>query len=362
MATPPEPPSPPHKRRTRYTGTHPRRFEERYKEHDAERYPDIVPHVLAKGRTPAGQHVPILVEEVLGVLAPAAGERAVDCTLGYGGHAHRILERLHPGGTLMGMDADPLELPRTEARLRKLGHDERTFLARRSNFAGLLSVLAGAGWTDGADVLLADLGVSSMQLDDPARGFTFAADGPLDMRMNPSRGLSAAQWLERQDQARLTEVLAENADEPHAERIAEALTSARGRVATTRELAELVRHALARSASEDEAERSVRRVFQALRIEVNDEFAALDVLLRSLPLALRAGGRVAILSFHSGEDRRVKQAFRAGKRAGVYAAIAPDVIRASAQERHENPRSGPAKLRWARRASTANGGGGPAVG
>jgi len=351
MTTPPGPPSPPHKRRARYSGTHPRRFEDRYKEHDAERYPDIVPHVLAKGRTPAGQHVPILVEEVLGVLAPAAGERAVDCTLGYGGHAQRILERLEPGGMLIGLDADPLELPRTEARLRKLGHGENAFMTRRSNFAGLLSVLAGAGWPDGVDVLLADLGVSSMQLDDPARGFTFAAEGPLDMRMNPARGLSAAQWLERQDQARLTEVLTENADEPHAERIAEALTSARGQVATTRSLAELVRQSLARSASADEAEQSVRRVFQAIRIEVNDEFAALDALLRSLPLALRPGGRVAILSFHSGEDRRVKQAFRAGERGGVYAAVAPDVIRATSRERHDNPRSGSAKLRWARRAA-----------
>jgi len=201
-----------------------------------------------------------------------------------------------------------------------------------------------------------------MQLDDPARGFTFAAEGPLDMRMNPSRGVSAAQWLERQDEARLTQVLAENADEPHAERIAEALTSARGQVASTRALAELVRQALASHASEDEAELSVRRVFQAVRIEVNDEFAALDALLRSLPLALRPGGRVAILSFHSGEDRRVKQAFRAGERAGTYAATAPDVIRASAQERHDNPRSGSAKLRWARRASGANGGGGPEMG
>jgi len=362
MTTPPGPPSPPHKRRPRYPGTHPRRFEERYKELDAEKYPDIVPHVLAKGRTPAGQHVPILVEEVLEVLAPVAGERAVDCTLGYGGHAERILHRLMPGGSLIGLDADPLALPRTEARLRKLGHDEHAFVARRSNFAGLLSVLGEAGWTGGADVILADLGVSSMQLDDPSRGFTFGAEGPLDMRMNPSRGLSAAEWLERQGPARLTEVLSKNADEPHAERIAEALGRVRGRIATTQALADLVRSALAHDVSADEAEHSVRRVFQALRIEVNDEFGALDALLRALPLGLRPGGRVAVLSFHSGEDRRVKQAFRAGERAGVYAAIADDVIRASSQERHDNPRSRPAKLRWAKRRGGTQGDDGRGVG
>ncbi len=363
MTTPPGPPSPPHKRRQRYSGTHPRRFEERYKELDAARYPDIVPHVLAKGRTPAGQHVPILVDEVLGLLAPAPGEHAVDCTLGYGGHAERLLERLSPGGRLLGLDADPVELPRTEARLRSLGHDESSFVAKRSNFAGLLAALGEAGWADGADVILADLGVSSMQLDDPARGFTFGADGPLDMRMNPSRGLSAAQWLERQEVKRLAEVLRENADEPHAERIAEAIARARGQLSTTQALAELVQSTFERAVPEDEVEQSVRRVFQALRIEVNDEFAALDALLRALPLALRPGGRVAIVSFHSGEDRRVKQAFREGERSGVYSAVAPDVIRASGQERHDNPRSRPAKLRWAKRAALeADGGGGSGVG
>ena len=356
MTSPPGPPSPPHKRRPRYPGTHPRRFEQRYKELDAEHHPEILPHVLAKGRTPAGQHVPILVEEVLEVLAPRPGERALDCTLGFGGHARRLLERLHPGGRLVGLDADPQELPRTEARLRKLGFDEHAFVAKRSNFAGLLAVLAEAGWSDGADVILADLGVSSMQLDDPARGFTFADDGPLDMRMNPARGSSAAQWLERVDAARLANVLRENADEPHDERIAEYLVLARGRLATTRALADAVRQALAPSVPEDEVDSSVRRVFQALRIEVNDEFGALDALLRALPRALRPGGRVAILSFHSGEDRRVKQAFRRGERGGEYAAVAPDVIRASGRERHDNPRSRPAKLRWARRASPPSGG------
>lgn len=346
----PEKPTPERRRRPRYRGTHPRRFEEKYKELAAEQYPDIVPHVLAKGRTPAGQHVPILVEEVLSVLAPAPGERAVDATLGWGGHARRLLERLVPGGVLLGLDVDPLELPRTEARLRKAGFGEDALVVRRSNFAGLRAAVAAQGWIDGADVLLADLGVSSMQIDDPKRGFTFGADGPLDMRMNPNRGLPAADWLARTDTATLARVLRENADEPHADAIAEAITAIPEALRTTGALAERVRAAVAGLAKEDEADGSVRRVFQALRIEVNDEFGALDALLRDLPACVRPGGRVAILTFHSGEDRRVKKSFVAGERAGFWARIAPEVIRPSGRERHDNPRSKPAKMRWAVRA------------
>jgi len=347
--TPDDTPAP-HRRRPRYRGTHPSRFEEKYKELAPERYPDIVPHVLAKGRTPAGQHVPILVEEVLQVLAPAPGERAVDATLGFGGHARRLLERLAPGGRLLGLDVDPVEIARTEARLRALGHGEDTFVARRGNFAGLAAALAGIGWSDGADLVLADLGVSSMQIDDPARGFTFGAEGPLDMRMNPARGLPASEWLARARRDRIEAVLRENADEPHAAAIGAALDAARGTLATTRELADVVREALADGAGAARADDSVRRVFQALRIEVNDEFGALEAFLRALPSGLRPGGRVAVLSFHSGEDRRVKHAFSEGRRDGTWAAIAPEVVRASARERHDNPRARPAKLRWAVRA------------
>lgn len=350
MSIPPDDSGAPHRRRPRYRGTHPRRFEERYKELAPERWPDIVPHVLAKGRTPAGQHVPIMVEEVLAALAPAPGERAVDATLGYGGHARRLLERLAPGGRLLGLDVDPVELPRTEARLRALGFGEHVLAVRRSNFAGLPAALAAEGWADGADLVLADLGVSSMQIDDPARGFTFGDDGPLDMRMNPNRGLPAAAWLERVAEAKLAAALRENADEPHAEAIAAALAARRGRLATTRALADAVRAAVAGGARGDEAEQCVRRVFQAIRIEVNEEFAALDAFLRALPACLRPGGRAAILTFHSGEDRRVKQAFRQGERDGAYSAVAGEVVRASAAERRDNPRSKPAKLRWARRA------------
>ncbi len=347
MSEPPDDPSPAHQRRPRYRGTHPRRFEEKYKELAPERYPAIVPHVLAKGRTPAGQHVPIMVEEVLAVLAPVAGERAVDATLGWGGHAQRLLAAIAPGGRLLALDADPIELPRAEERLRRLGHGKDALCTRRCNFAGLQGALAGIGWSDGADVVLADLGLSSMQIDNPARGFTYGDDGPLDMRMNPARGASAAAWLERASLAQLTHVLAENADEPHAELIAETLNAARGRLRTTQALAVAVRRAVGGDADADAA---VRRVFQALRIEVNDEFGALETFLRALPTCLRPGGRAAVLSFHSGEDRRVKHAFTLGARDGTYAEIARDVIRASTAERHDNPRSRPAKLRWAKRA------------
>ncbi len=343
-------PAPEHRRRPRYRGTHPKRFEDKYKELAAEQYPDIVPHVLAKGRTPAGQHVPIMVEEVLSVLAPAPGERGVDATLGWGGHARRLLERLTPGGTLLALDADPVELPRTEERLRKSGFGEDALVIRRSNFAGLRSALAAQGWSDGADVVLADLGVSSMQIDNPARGFTFGADGPLDMRMNPNRGLPAADWLARAEAATVARVLRDNADEPLADAIAEALASAGGALRTTAALAERVRAAVAGLAKEDDVDGSVRRVFQALRIAVNDEFGALDALLRDLHLCLRPGGRVAILTFHSGEDRRVKKSFVAGERAGLWSSIAPEVVRSSGRERHDNPRSKPAKMRWAVRA------------
>jgi len=348
MTNPPDEPGPAHQRRPRYPGTHPRRFEQRYKELAADQYPEIVPHVLAKGLTPAGQHVPVMVDEILEVLAPAPGERAVDATLGWGGHAGRLLERLAPGGQLLGLDADPIELPRTETRLRRLGFDESRFIARRTNFAGLYAALIGAGWNDGTDMVLADLGVSSMQIDNPARGFTFGAQGPLDMRMNPNRGQPASALLSRLAPDRLARLLAEHADEERAPELAEALA---GRLfEETTALADAIRSALPRLGAEGR-EDAVRRVFQALRIAVNDEFTALEALLRHLPSCLNPGGVVAILSFHSGEDRRVKQAFKSGLRDGTYDAIADDVLRPSPAECRANPRAKAAKLRWACRHS-----------
>src|SRR5262249_9309673 len=312
-------------------------------ERDPQRYAETVEKVLASGKTPAGTHRPIMVAEILEVLAPKPGEVAVDCTLGYGGPARGNLARIQPRGRRLGLDADPIELPKTEARLREAGFGPQTFVAVRSNFAGLPQALATAELS-GADCILADLGVSSMQLDDPVRGFSTKFDGPLDMRMNPQRGFAASILLEKTSVAALTRMLEENADEPRAHELASALA---GRTfPTTQSLAAGVRGVIPQL-NKDEADLTVRRVFQALRIEVNDEFSALDMLLRYLPSCLNPGGRIAILTFHSGEDRRVKKSFEAGLRDGVYADIAREVIRPTPEERHNNPRSSPAKLRWA---------------
>ena len=338
-------PAPPHRRRVRYSGKNPRRFEEKYKERDPQRYAGTVAKVLASGKTPAGTHRPIMVVEILAALAPKPGELAVDCTLGYGGHAQEILARLQPNGKLIGLDADPIELPKTEARLRAAGFGPEIFTAVRSNFAGLPQALAGLNLSR-ADCILADLGVSSMQIDDPARGFSVKTDGPLDMRMNPQRGFPASALLEKTSPDALAKLFQENADEPRADELSVAL--AKKSFATTKTLAAAIRDALPRL-GKDDLNLTVRRVFQALRIAVNDEFAALDMLLRHLPACLNPDGRVAILTFHSGEDRRVKKSFQSGFRDGLYADIAHEVIRPTPEERYDNPRSSPAKLRWARK-------------
>lgn len=339
----------PHVRRPRYRGTHPRAFHEKYKEHDPERYADDVAKVVASGKTPAGTHRPIMVGEVLRVLAPAPGAFAVDATLGYGGHTADLLSAVHPGGRVLALDVDPIELPKTEARLRARGFGPDVLTVRRSNYAGLVQALAAEGLPP-ADLVLADLGLSSMQIDDPSRGFTFKREGPLDLRMNPQRGQPASALLASLDARRLARLLEENADQPDADALARALTE-RQRVApivTTAALAAAVRESLpSPGARRDERDDDVRRVFQALRIAVNDEFGALDAFLRHLPQCLASGGRVAILTFHSGEDRRVKQAFKTGLAAGVYARIAETVELAGAEERRSNPRSASAKLRWA---------------
>ena len=344
----------PHRRRRRYAGKNPRRFEDKYKELNPERYAAEVAKVLAAGKTPAGSHRPIMVAEILSVLALQPGEHVVDCTLGFGGHTREMLARIVPGGRLIGLDVDPIELPKTTARLRSAGWGEDVFTAVRSNFAALPKVLAKLG-LDGVDAVLADLGVSSMQLDDPARGFTFKADSPLDLRMNPSRPPSAADWLARVSTADLATALTENSDEPHAEVLARELTARRCRTPFTRtlQLANAIRAILIRNDPRHDPKADddcVRRVFQAIRIAVNDEFGVLDLFLRQLPSCLKAGGRVAILTFHSGEDRRVKHAFREGLRAGQYSATSEEVVRAGPEERRANPRSSSAKLRWAVRA------------
>ena len=333
-------PRPP--RRKRYSGKNPRRFEEKYKEHDPARFTETVAKVIASGKTPAGSHVPIMVDECLEALALGPGMAGVDCTLGYGGHALRILERITPGGKLTGLDQDPIELPKTLERIRKAGFGEDSFEAARSNYAGIARTLNGRS----VDFIFADLGCSSMQFDDPSRGFSFKHAGPLDMRMNPNRGISAAEWLARVSPEKLELALHENSDEPRAESLAAALAGKSFR--DTLELAAAIRAAV--HADPDETELTVRRVFQAVRIAVNEEFVALDAFLRVLPHCLKPGGRAVILTFHSGEDRRVKKAFQSGLRDGVFSEASDGVITAGPEERRMNPRSAPAKLRWAMKA------------
>jgi len=339
----------PFRRRVRYRGTHPRRFEEKYKELDPERDPETIAKVIASGKTPAGQHRPILVAEVLDKLAPQPGERGADVTLGYGGHSEALLERLRPGGRLLALDVDSAQLPRTEARLRGLGHDEEALVVQRSNYAGLAGVLAQIGWSDGVDFLLADLGLSSMQIDNPARGFSYKHDGPLDMRMNPERHASARDWLARCKVDKLTRALVEGSDEPRAEPLARAIVAASSKapIETTRQLRRVIESTLPTRMDDETRSATVTRVFQAIRISVNDEFSALDAFLAQLPGCLRPGGRVAILSFHSGEDRRVKHHFRDGLRGGDYCEIAPEIVRPGLQEIGGNPRAAAAKMRWA---------------
>jgi 16S rRNA (cytosine1402-N4)-methyltransferase len=344
----------PHQRRVRYTGTHPKRFEEKYKELDPVRHADAIKKVMDRGQTPAGMHRPICVKEILDLLRPQPGETGLDATLGFGGHSQEILNKLIPGGHLFAVDVDPLELPRTEARLRGLGYGEAALSVRRMNFSEIATLLPEAG--GGFDVVLADLGVSSMQIDNPARGFSFKADGPLDLRLDPSSGQSASELLLSVTRQRLRDLLVDNADEPYAVPLAAALQGQY--LETTTQLADLVRQTLAgvfkSSMPEEErvaeTKRALQRTFQALRIEVNDEFGVLDRFLEVLPRCLKPGGRVVIMSFHSGEDRRVKKAFQTGERNGTFSSVAAELIRPSFEEQRSNPRSSSTKLRWAVRA------------
>ena len=280
------PEEPPRKRRLRYKGKNPRQFEEKYKELNPEKYAADVAKVLKSGHTPAGSHRPVLVQEVLEVLDPQAGQTGLDATLGYGGHARELLARIAPGGRLFGIDVDPIEIVRTEARLRGLGFTEKELRVRQLNFAGIPKMLPDAG--GGFDFILADLGVSSMQLDNPARGFTFKTEGPLDLRLNPERGQPASVFIRSLSEEALAKILWVHADEAHAPAIAKAIHQKRHSILTTTALADTVREALgwdADAGSEKETTKAIQRAFQALRIAVNDEFSALEQFLRNLPFS-----------------------------------------------------------------------------
>ncbi|MFC1510181.1 16S rRNA (cytosine(1402)-N(4))-methyltransferase RsmH [Candidatus Omnitrophota bacterium] len=336
------------KRRVRYKGKHPRQFKEKYKEHNFEKYPQDVLKVIASGKTPAGTHRPICVHEILDILKPAPGQIGMDATLGFGGHALELLKKIIPGGRLFALDVDPLELARTEKRLRAFGYSDKELTIKRSNFAGMFKLLDAD--VPGFDFILADLGISSMQLDNPARGFTFKREGPLDLRLNPQRGQSAAQLLKSLDEKQMEKLFIQNSDEPHAAVIAQAIFNNKDKINKTTELSDIIAYALEEKSYCDcsvATTTSIRRIFQALRIKVNDEFSALVQFLRKLPMCLKSKGRVAILSFHSGEDNRVMNAFKQGLKDGLYTDISHEPIRPNAEEQYANPRSNSALLRWA---------------
>lgn len=350
------PESAPRRRRPRYSGTHPKSFDQKYKERDPQAYPEMQQHLRAKGKTPAGSHVPVLLHEAIRWLAPKEGEIVADCTLGYGGHAGEFLRRIGPTGKLVGFDMDGNELARTTERLRQAGLTN--FSPRHSNFAGLGNVLADEG-IDGYDIIFADLGVSSMQVDDPARGISYKNEGPLDMRMDQRNPRTGAQLLATLSEEELSGALWELSDEPDHKKIAQWIVGQRqvAPIETTSQLVRLVLNAKGFSPRSRNKPWEVpgglhpaARTFQALRILVNDELGSLRQLLRTAPYILHAGGRLGIISFHSGEDRLVKHTFKEMHQQGIYSVISEDVIRPGPQEVRTNPRSSSAKFRWARKA------------
>ncbi|HEX2973477.1 MAG TPA: 16S rRNA (cytosine(1402)-N(4))-methyltransferase RsmH [Tepidisphaeraceae bacterium] len=296
------------------------------------------------------RHISVLLEEVLAALKARPGNVIVDCTVGLGGHASELLKRVLPGGRVIGMDMDPANLARAREKLTGVGG---TFELYHSNFAALPMVLAKAG-VERVDGVLADLGVASPQIDDPARGFSYRQPGPLDMRMDPTRGQPASVLVNRMSQEELAEALLELGDETDAPAIARLIVERRQQspIETTQDLMAIVCEArdftLKRAAGAKL--HPAARTFQALRMLVNRELGNLQRLLDVLPDCLVPGGVAAIISFHSGEDRLVKRAFRMGVESGVYVEATREPVVASDQEREENPRSRSAKLRWARRA------------
>lgn len=343
-----------HKRRVRYSGTHPRSYKEKYKEHQPEKYADTIEKVIKKGSTPAGMHISIMVKEILDFLQIKPGMVGLDATLGYGGHTKEMLKCLEGQGHIYGLDVDPIESVRTKERLADQGFGEDILTVRLQNFADIDLVSKETGKK--FDFILADLGVSSMQIDNPERGFSYKAEGPLDLRLNPRKGISAAKRLKEVNFEELVGMLVENSDEPYAEEIAKTVLNWRKRgkaIETTTQLKHAIEEALGFIPEKERKEavkKSCQRTFQALRIDVNSEFEVLYAFLEKLPDVLAPGGRAAILTFHSGEDRLVKKSFKERQRLGLYCEVSKDVIRPSAEECVRNPRAKSTKMRWAIRA------------
>ena len=342
-----------HKRRPRYKGKYPRRFEEKYKELQPEKYKDTIEHVISKGNTPAGMHISIMVNEILDFLKIQPGETGFDATLGYGGHTKAMLQCLNGQGHIYATDVDPVESEKTKKRLADQGFGEDILTVRLQNFCTIDEIAKEVG---GFDFILADLGVSSMQIDNPKRGFSFKVDGPLDLRLNQEAGISAAERLDTITREELAGMLYENSDEPYCEELAKAIDKAvfpgiqGGTTTKLRQVIEKTLDFLPEKEKKDAIKKTCQRVFQALRIDVNHEFEVLYEFMEKLPDALRPGGRVAILTFHSGEDKLVKRALKEGFRDGIYRAYAKDIVRPSAQECAQNARAHSTKMRWAVRA------------
>ena len=344
----------PHKRRQRYKGKYPRKFEEKYKELQPEKYQDTIAHVIQKGNTPAGMHRSIMVKEILDFLKIQPGETGFDATLGYGGHTKAMMECLQGNGHMYATDVDPEESAKTRKRLADQGFGEDILTVKLQNFCTIDEIAKEAG---GFDFILADLGVSSMQIDNPKRGFSFKIDGPLDLRLNQEKGISAAERLDTISREELAGMLYENSDEPYCEELAKAITDEirkGNRIDTTTKLRNVIVKTLDflpnNKEKKDIVRKTCQRTFQALRIDVNNEFEVLYEFMEKLPSALRPGGRVAILTFHSGEDKLVKKALKAGYKEGIYSEYSKDVVRPSAQECAQNGRARSTKMRWAVRA------------
>lgn len=339
-----------HKRRVRYKGTHPRSYKEKYKEHQPEKYKDTIEKVISKGSTPAGMHISICVNEILEFLQIKPGQIGLDATLGYGGHTSHMLKCLEGKGHIYGLDVDPIESAKTKERLESQGYGSDILTVKLINFANIDEVVAESG---PLDFVLADLGVSSMQIDNPDRGFSYKVEGPLDLRLDPSKGISAAERLKNISQPELEGMLIENSDEPYAREISRAIVSEikKGKaIDTTTRLKEVIEGVLTSVPASEKKEiikKTCQRTFQALRIDVNSEFEVLEQFMEKLPNVLAKGGRVAILTFHSGEDRLVKQYFKYFYREGIYSDIAKDVIRPSMEECNINSRARSTKMRWA---------------
>lgn len=289
----------------------------------------------------------MLLRQVLEALDPQPGGIFVDCTAGLGGHSAAILERIASGGMLVALDMDAGNLELARRKLEEVGG---RFELRHTNFAALPTILTELG-IDRVDGVLADLGVASPQIDNPARGFSYRQPGPLDMRMDPTRGQPASALLAKMSQKDLAAALLDLGDEEDAGKIAQLVAERRQRhpIETTQELMAIVCEArdftLKRAAGAKL--HPAARTFQALRMLVNRELPNLQRLLTILPDVLKPGGTAGIISFHSGEDRMVKRAFKEGLERGVYAEIAPEPVTADEAEIMANGRSRSAKLRWA---------------